>query len=156
MFSRFWAWYNRNYAVNLRIATILFFLQLLHLFWLTTHIVTLRLIGTSFFPEFLSLPLALVDYTEIPAIVSIALVYLNEIFTGKAQLKSYVLLSFLASQLFHLFWITDEVIVGQLTGAVPIALPPLLSWLAIVIDYLELPVMVDTLSRAIRVGAREK
>jgi hypothetical protein len=47
-------------------------------------------------------------------------------------------------QLFHIFWITDEMILERNT------LDPVLAWVAIAIDYLELPVIVDTIRRALR------
>ena len=76
--SRFWAWYHRHYTVNLTIATGLFTFQLIHLYWLTTHVVFLRLFGESSFtpPPFWEFLIILVDYTEIPALISTTLLYL--------------------------------------------------------------------------------
>ena len=53
----------------------------------------------------------------------------------------------LNSQWIHLFWITDEVLVAQFTGTIPVLIPIWLSWVAIGIDYLELPVMYDTIKK---------
>jgi hypothetical protein len=49
----------------------------------------------------------------------------------------------------HIFWITDEVVVAQLTGEALVMMPMWLSWVAIFIDYLELPVIYDTIKKAI-------
>ncbi len=42
-----------------------------------------------------------------------------------------------------MFWITDEFVVQQFTS--PIGLPVWTAWVAILIDYLELPVIFETL-----------
>ncbi len=47
------------------------------------------------------------------------------------------------SQWLHIFWITDEILLEQ--GI----LSPFLAWLAILIDYLELPVIFDTMKRTV-------
>ena len=55
---------------------------------------------------------------------------------------------FLNSQWLHIFWITDEYVSAELAGAgAASALPGWLAWVAILIDYLELPVIYDTLKR---------
>jgi len=47
----------------------------------------------------------------------------------------------------HLFWITDEFVIEQFArmGERATLLPLWLAWLAIAIDYLELPVIYDTI-----------
>src|SRR3989344_759149 len=55
----------------------------------------------------------------------------------------------LNSQWLHIFWITDEFVIQYLAGSDIGFLPFWLAWLAIFIDYLELPVMYDTIKRAI-------
>lgn len=87
-----------------------------------------------------------VDYTEIPAIILTSLVYVNE-FREKRNAKSIFYLFFLNSQWLHIFWITDEFVITQFTGATFVMMPVWLSWLAIAIDYLELPVIYDTLKK---------
>lgn len=149
MLARFWRWYNKHYAFNVRLSTALFLLQLVHLTWLAAHVLALELVGRSLFPTPLNLAVALVDYTEIPALLGVALIYVNEIVEGKATKKTYLLLALLLSQALHLFWITDEVVLVALTGAVAVNIPRMLAWLAIAIDYLELPVMWDTATRAL-------
>ena len=54
---------------------------------------------------------------------------------------------FLNSQWLHIFWITDEYVAAELGGSSNAALPGWLAWVAILIDYLELPVIFDTLKR---------
>jgi len=71
-------------------------------------------------------------------------VYVNELRRGLSW-KPLLLLLFLNSQWLHIFWITDEYVAGELSAGS--ALPPFLAWVAILIDYLELPVIFDTLKR---------
>ena len=56
----------------------------------------------------------------------------------------------LAVQVVHIFWITDEVVYNSLFNYSFIEIPYVLSWIAILIDYLELPVMVDLFYRIIK------
>lgn len=148
MFSKFWNWYSAHKALNTGLAGGLFLFQLVHLYWLTTHVVSLRLFGESFWsPEALwQAIIVLVDYTEIPALILTSLVYVNE-FRERRTAKSLWYLLLLNSQWLHIFWITDEVVVEQFIGAAPVILPLWLSWCAIFIDYLELPVIYDTLKK---------
>src|SRR3989344_5313790 len=147
----FWAWYERTYTLNVSIALGLFLLQIVHLIWLSGEVVWARLFGASLFELHAvhDLFIAVVDYTEIPAIISVSLVYINELRSGW-RWQSALYLLFLNSQLLHIFWITDEVVVVALAGAAPVAMPLWLAWIAIGIDYLEVPVMVDVLRRFVR------
>jgi hypothetical protein len=142
---RFWDWYERHYALNVAVAFALFLLQLVHLAWLSADVVAERLTGTRYLPlpGLLRLLIVAVDYTEIPAILSVSLIYLNQLRDG-LRWRPLVLLTLLNSQWLHLFWITDEFVVTALTGSGGSALPNWLAWVAIAIDYLELPVMWDT------------
>lgn len=142
--QKFWQWYEKNYILNVGIAAILFSLQLVHLFWLFTDVIWGRLFGYAIFsPEGIyRWAIILVDYTEIPAIVTTSLVYINSL-RKKFSKKSFFLLMALLIQVVHIFWITDEFVVTQFGD--PLAIPSWLSWIAISIDYLELPVIVATL-----------
>lgn len=144
--SRFWAWYERHYTLNLSITTFLFALQVVHLFWLATHVIALRVLGVSYFtttPLFQSI-IILVDYTEVPALISTTFLYLYEL-RAKFSWKALLFIAFLNSQWLHLFWITDEFVLDQFQGrASSTVLPFWLAWVAILIDYLELPVIIDT------------
>jgi hypothetical protein len=143
----FWSWYERYYVLNVALAAGLFLLQLIHLYWLTTDVVLLRLTGESFFspPTLWEYLIILVDYTEIPAIISTSLIYINQL-RKKFRWQPTLFLVFINSQWLHLFWITDEFAVHQLiAGQAATILPAWLAWVAIAIDYLELPVIVDTL-----------
>ncbi len=148
LLGRFFAWYERNYALNVGIAALLFVLQLVHLYWLTTDVVAARLTGESWFSP--SGPvrffILVVDYTEIPALISVSLIYLNELRKGWTW-KSFLFLLVLNSQWLHIFWITDEYVVQELSGLAGVGLPAALAWVAIGIDYLELPVIVDTIKK---------
>jgi len=148
---RFWAWYERHYALNVSVAAGLFVLQVLHLWWLAADVIALRLAGTSLWDPSAGLQwlLVLVDYTEVPVLVSVSLVYLNELRKGRDR-RALLLLLALNTQWLHIFWITDELVVTSFAGQAPASsLPAWLAWLAILIDYLELPVIVDTLRRMV-------
>lgn len=150
--SKFWKWYESHLTFHTAFAAFLFTLQLVHLYWLTTHVVIHRLIGVSLWdpsPE-LQLILILVDYTEIPALITTSLVYINEL-RKKYSLKNIWFLIFLNSQWLHIFWITDEFVVESFTGSGGgTILPFWLAWIAIGIDYLELPVIYDTLKKTFK------
>jgi len=146
----FLGWYNKNYQFHLRLATVLFLLQLIHLVWLTCNVVLFKLLGTHILPPQTDWLIAAVDYTEIPALFSVSLIYINEIFLGKVTKKAWLFLLLLNSQWLHLFWITDEIILENFTGQALVPIPGWLAWIAIAIDYLELPVMYDTVTKALR------
>lgn len=147
--DRFWNWYAKRESLNTGIAAGLFTLQLIHLYWLTTAVVFLKLFGESLFtpsPTF-ETAITLVDYTEIPAIIATSAVYLNEL-QKKFSYKSLWFLFFINSQWLHMFWITDEFVLEHFTQHTgPSILPVWIAWIAIFIDYLELPVIFDTLSK---------
>jgi len=145
-FKIFWDWYERHYLLNITIAGGLFLLQIVHLAWLTSEVVVQRLLGISYFSTtpLVETMLVLVDYTEIPALIGVSLIYGNELRTGWRWM-SVLFLLMLNSQWLHIFWITDEVVVEKLTGqGVGTVLPVWIAWAAILIDYLELPAMADT------------
>lgn len=147
----FWRWYERHYRLNLAITLGLFLLQLVHLYWLFADVIWYRLTGESALDvgNVLEYVILLVDYTEIPALISTSLVYINELRKGFTW-KSVLFLIFLNSQWLHLFWITDEFVVGQLQDGAGSVLPGWLAWVAIGIDYLEVPVIADIFRRFIR------
>ena len=149
MLTAFWDWYERNYKLNLFAAAGLFVWQLVHLYWLSLNVVALRIFGVSYFDVsgLWEYAIIFVDYTEIPALISVSLLYINEL-RKQFNWKSAWFLFFLNSQWFHLFWITDEFIVSQLAGMSAVVLPLWLVWMAIAIDYLELPVIYDTIKKS--------
>lgn len=92
--------------------------------------------------------LLLVDYTEIPALITTSLVYINEIRVRGYNFKSVLYLFFLNSQFLHIFWITDEFIEARFTGGPEVTVLPIwLAFVAIAIDYLELPVIFETIKK---------
>ena len=134
---------------NIAIAAGLFILQIFHLYWLTTTVVTARLFDLILFhpSAWFESVLIFVDFLEIPTLIAVSLIYISEL-RKKNNGKSLLYLIFLNSQWLHIFWITDEFVVEKLTGAgAGTILPIWLAWLAIFIDYLELPVIYDTLIR---------
>jgi uncharacterized membrane protein YozB (DUF420 family) len=71
-------------------------------------------------------------------------------------IKNMLLLATLLVQVFHIFWITDEVVYStffESPGAVEI--PYYAAWIAILIDYLELPVIGDLFYRTFVKGERK-
>lgn len=150
IFVKFFSWYKKNYRFNLYLATFLFLWQLVHLYWLTVNVVFLKFFGIELWNvgKTGNLLISIVDYTEIPAIVLTSVLYLNEL-KERFSWKPVWFLILLNSQWLHLFWITDEIVVAELTGTALVAIPVWLSWVAIFIDYLELPVIYDTTKKAI-------
>jgi hypothetical protein len=140
----FWERYEN---LNLKITFILISLQVLHLYWLTADVVLQRISGESY----LGLPRALlplfiiVDYVEIPALVSGITFYSFSILTRREgqPWKDFVFLLLLAIQIVHIFWITDEIVYESFFNNDLIKFPIYLAWIAILIDYLEIPVMID-------------
>lgn len=148
MWQRFWDWYERTYTLNISIALGLFLLQIVHLIWLSGEVVWGKAHGHALF-EFTGIwqaVIVLIDYTEIPALLSVSLVYINELRKGW-NWKSAMFLVFLNSQWLHILWITDEFVVSAFAGSAAVALPLWLAWVAILIDYLEVPVMLDTFKK---------
>ncbi|OGE86357.1 MAG: hypothetical protein A3J48_02570 [Candidatus Doudnabacteria bacterium RIFCSPHIGHO2_02_FULL_46_11] len=150
--EKFWNWYERHYTLNVGISAFLFLLQLVHLYWLSTHVVVLRVSNRSFFDpgNFWELIILLVDYTEIPALISTSILYIHS-FKKNKNSKDLLYLFFINSQWLHIFWITDEFVVEKFTDPRSSFLPVWLAWVALVIDYLELPVIYDTLKRFFRI-----
>jgi hypothetical protein len=140
--QRFWDWYERNYRLNVSAASVLFLLQLAHLYWLGADPIATRLTGHGLLHlhGLVQWLIFFVDYTEIPALLAVSLVYVNELRRGFGW-QPLLFLVFLNSQWLHIFWITDEYV------AKSAGFPGALAWVAILIDYLELPVVYDTLRR---------
>lgn len=148
MLKRFWNWYKRNYTLNVGIAAGLFVIQIIHLLWLTGEVAWLRAFGETLF-EFEGVwkhIIVLVDYTEIPAIISTSLVYINDV-REKSGVRPWLYLFLINSQWLHIFWITDEFVVTAFSALGATVLPLWLAWIAILIDYLELPVIYETIKK---------
>ena len=144
--DKFWEWYNKHYLLTLSITTFLFLLQLFHLYWLFTDVILQKLTGHSYFvfPSFWGTLSTVLDYTEIPALISTSLVYINQLrLTGKTSNLWYLFA--LNIQWLHLFWITDQVVIEKFGHANSFFhWANIIAWIAILIDYAELPVMYDT------------
>jgi hypothetical protein len=142
--AHLWQWYEDIYLLNVGLAAALFLLQVVHLYWMTAHVVAVRLFDVSALrlSPFSQTLVALVDYTEIPAILGVSLVYLHALRKGVTW-KPLLLLTLVNVQWLHLFWITDEFFFQF------IRFNAWLAWVAILIDYLEVPVMLDILSKFI-------
>ena len=153
LLGKFISFYHRYENLNLKITFSLISLQILHLYWLTTDVVLQRLFAKSFFlaPTVLLPIFVVIDYIEIPALISGLIFYAYCIRRNRSSAKkSYLFLGLLAVQVIHIFWITDEVVYDSFFHSSFVELPVLLSWIAILIDYLELPVMADLFYKVIR------
>lgn len=156
--DRFFKWYNKHYLLNISIALALFLLQLIHLYWLGTDVIAEKLTNQRFFPfPDLWLPLLiLVDYIEIPALFTTSLIYINEL-RKRYNFKSLLFLILLLSQFLHIFWITDEYVIEHFTAINhQTILSGLLAWFAILIDYAEVPVIIDTVKRLLQALKEKK
>jgi hypothetical protein len=156
VFKKFINFYLRYQNISLKISFILISLQLLHLYWLTTDVVIYRLTGIDYFvglSDFILL-FIIIDYIEIPPLVSGIIYYFFAIIFDKKEkekrIKNTILLILLSIQSIHIFWITDEVVYSTFVGSDLIYIPEYFAWIAILIDYLELPVIYDLLKRIVR------
>ena len=154
MYNKFINFYLRYQNLNLKISFLLISLQLLHLYWLTTDVVLYRITGTDYFVEASGFVLLfiIIDYIEIPALVSGIIYYFFDLIYNKKEkrIKDTIFLILLAIQSIHIFWITDDIVYSTFVGADLIELPEYIVWIAILIDYLELPVIYDLLKRIIK------
>jgi hypothetical protein len=148
MISRFWAWYGRHYTFHVTFAATLFVLQIVHLVWLGGEVVAQRATGDPLFHVggIFRYLLVFVDWTEIPALISATTLYLYELREG-FRWRPALFIVLLNSQYLHIFWITDELVVRDTIGES--TLPGWLAWIAILIDYLEVPVIVDTVRKTL-------
>src|SRR3989338_2693864 len=128
--NKFWQWYERHYLLNIGIATGLFLLQTIHLIWLFGDIIIFKITGHALFGVngFSEIALIVVDYTEIPALISVSVVYIHEL-SKTFSWKSVFYLFALNIQWLHLFWITDEFVVQTFTGGE--ILPVWLIWVCL-------------------------
>jgi hypothetical protein len=143
--EKFWNWYQRHFTINITITSFLFALQLFHLYWLFTDVVLFRLTGESYFGlESVWGEISIFfDYTEIPALVATTFLYLH-LLRQKFTYKSLFYLILVNTQWLHILWITDEYVVDQFAATDIIVWSSVLAWVAILIDFLELPVIYDT------------
>jgi hypothetical protein len=103
------------------------------------------MVPRTFLPIFV-----VIDYIEIPALVSGIIFYPFNIHSDKEDSrKSYLFLGMLAVQVFHIFWITDDVVYNSFKSSF-LEIRPVLAWIAILIDYLEIPVIADLLIKISR------
>lgn len=147
--KNFWQKYKEKYSLYSGITSGIFLLQIIHLYWLTTHVVSYRLFDKVFFQpnEFWQFVIIIVDYLEIPAIIITSILYIFSL-SQKWNKKDLILLILLNTQWLHIFWISDEFVKDMFFGDSSSTILPLwLAWVAIMIDYLEIPVMYDTIKK---------
>jgi hypothetical protein len=98
LLQKFIDFYHRYETLGLKITFILISLQLLHLYWLTTDVVLQKIFEQSFFlvPKNLLPLFVVIDYIEIPALVSGIIFYIYSIRSGEEGSKrSYLFLGML-------------------------------------------------------------
>jgi hypothetical protein len=142
----FWHKYEN---LNLKVAFVLISLQLVHLYWLTADVVIRRITqdqtqGLSA-NGLLLFFFVVIDYIEIPGLAAGLTYYAMSLYRHREhRAKNGLFLIFLIVQVFHIFWITDEIVYESFFGkSSAIQLPYAAVWVAILIDYLELPVIAD-------------
>jgi hypothetical protein len=143
----FWTRYEN---LNLKITFTLISLQILHLYWLTADVVLQRVFGQGYLglPKKLLPLFVVVDYVEVSGITF----YLFSIFKGEPNpRKNMIFLALLAIQVVHIFWITDEIVYESLLDSDLVKFPLYLTWIAILIDYLEIPVMIDLFYKTFKI-----
>ncbi len=150
-FRKFWEIYKKKYKLYTGITAGLFLLQIVHLYWLTINVLAYRIFGVSFFDPnvFWQFVIILIDYAEIPAIISTSILYIYSL-RQEWNKKDLIFLLLLNTQWLHIFWISDEFVLSVFReGDVSTILPFWLALIAIGIDYLELPVMYDVTKKFI-------
>ena len=124
-------------------------MQIFHLQWLTTDVIMPKLynisIDTSF--SYGTVFYLFADIVEIPAIITRSYLYVISL-NKKYSSKNLLLLLILNSQWLHIFWITNTFLVNNITESVT-EWNYFLSWVAIVIDFLEIPVLIDSVGELI-------
>jgi len=124
-------------------------MQIFHLQWLTTDVIIPKLynisIDTSF--SYGTVFYLFADIVEIPAIITRSYLYVISL-NKKYSSKNLLLLLILNSQWLHIFWITNTFLVNNITESVT-EWNYFLSWVAIAIDFLEIPVLIDSVGELI-------
>lgn len=69
---------------------------------------------------------------------------------NKKKIKNTIFLILLAIQTIHIFWITDDIVYTTFIGEKIIERPQYPAWIAILIDYFELPVIYGLLKRIVK------
>ena len=132
--------YTKYENLGLRITFILVSLQVIHLYWLTTFVILDAPELTLGIPPVV---FVVIDYLEIPALISGLFFYGVTIITGDNKGKNYLYIGLLSVQFLHIFWITDTFVYMAFNFNQMIYL----AWFAILIDFLELPVVYDLYKR---------
>jgi hypothetical protein len=152
-------WLDRHYLAALVVTTVAFLLQVLHLYWLFAAVIMAELTGESWFafPEDLNFIYIVADYVEVPALISTTVLYLNT-FRRERTLTSVLYVVLLNTQWLHIFWITDNFVVQSFSentsaGGASYGVRSWnawVAWVAILIDFLELPVIFEMLRQVYR------
>lgn len=132
--------YTKWENLGLRVTFILVSLQVIHLFWLTTFVILDAPELTLYIPPVL---FVIIDYIEIPALISGTTFYAILIFNRECRGKNIFFLGLLLIQVVHLVWITDAFIYmsfkfNEMTY---------LAWIAVFVDFLEVLVAYDLYKR---------
>lgn len=141
-------WLDRHYLAALVVTTVAFILQIFHLYWLFAAVIMEKLTGQSWFsfPKDLNFIYVVADYLEVPALISTSILYLNN-FRRDRKFKAIFYVVLLNTQWLHLFWITDNFVVQSFTDNGMFSWNAWVAWVAILIDYLEVPVIIEMLKQ---------
>jgi len=130
------SFYERYESIGLKVTFVLVSLQIIHLIWLTTFVILDAPELTGGIPPIV---FAVIDYLEVPALVSGLIFYGISAIEGRSRGKDIIYTGLLTIQFLHLYWITDTFIYMSLNFGQYVWL----ALVAILIDYAEVPVIVD-------------
>lgn len=132
--------YERYENLGIKITFVLVSLQVIHLFWLTTFVIFDAPELTGNVPPIV---FVLIDYLEIPALISGLVFYLLALADSQGRTKNLLLLGLLLIQFVHIFWVTDTFVYMAFNFNQYVYL----AWFAVAVDFLELPVIYDLYKR---------
>lgn len=127
--------YRRYENLGLKITFVLVSLQVIHLIWLTLFVFEIHL-------PLPDIVFAAIDFLEVPALVS-GIVFYSLLLHFSRNKKDMLYVGLLLIQFIHIIWITDTFIYMSINFNQYIWL----AIIAIVIDYLEIPVIYDLYKR---------
>jgi hypothetical protein len=139
--------YERYECIGLRITFVLIYLQVIHLFWLTTFVI---LDAPQFTLGIPPIVFAAIDYLEIPALISGMVFYILSLHTHRNK-KDILFVALLGVQFFHILWITDAFVYMSFKFNAM----TWLAWIAVFVDFLEVPIIIDLFIKIIRSKRKE-
>jgi hypothetical protein len=107
-----------------------------------------KLTGQSWFsfPDDLNVVYVVADYLEVPALISTTILYVNTLRRDRT-FKSVLYIILLNTQWLHILWITDSFVVQSFSLNGMFSWDASVAWIAILIDFLEVPVIIEMLKQ---------